>query len=95
MTEETKIAKENEVINLTTLVQPLSKDIFKTTKIKDYEDGKLFDYISSNFYIYFLDLQEIKKFITYLYENKGELFISELFKNFEDITKEFKENFYK
>ena len=89
MSEEIKTAKENEVINFTTFIQP-SKDAFENTKIKDCEDGKLFDYVSSNFNIFFLDLQEIRKFISYLYENKGELVTSELFENFKDIIKESK-----
>lgn len=86
------MTENNKIENIT-----FSNNInFVNKKIKDCEDHNLFDFISSqSFSISFLDLQEMNKFITYLYENKSELSIKELIENSNIIIEEFNKKTYK
>lgn len=59
-------------------------------KIKDCNKHNLTDFIMSHFVIFFLDLQELNKFILYLFEKKGKSTIEEIINNFNDILKEFR-----
>ena len=72
----------------------VKKDVVTIDKeIKDCNPDNLFDFICSHFAIFFLDLQEMNRFINYLINNKSNITIESLLNNFKDILKEFrKEN---
>ena len=76
----------------TTMIE--EKNIITIDKeIKDCNPDNLFNFICSHFAIFFLDLQEMNKFIKYLIDNKNSTTIEYLLNNFKDILKEFrKEN---
>ena len=76
----------------TTMIE--EKNIITIDKeIKNCNPDNLFSFICSHFVIFFLDLQEMNKFINYLINNKNNITIECLLNNFKDILKEFrKEN---
>lgn len=82
-----------EELKTETIVE-VKKDVITIDKeIKDCNSDNLFDFICSHFAIFFLDLQEMNKFINYLINNKSNITIESLLNNFKDILKEFrKEN---
>ena len=75
-------------------IMGVKKDVITIDKeIKNCNPDNLFDFICSRFAIFFLDLQEINKFIKYLIDSKDSITIEYLLNNFKDILKEFrKEN---
>ena len=87
------MAEDTKKIESITLLKSSPNNIdFKNQKIKDYEDHTLFDFvISQSFLTLFLDLQEVREFISYLYKNKSELSIEELINNPDIIIREFKQ----
>lgn len=60
-------------------------------KISECDENNLFNFITSHFAMFFLDLEELRKFIAFLYDQKGEILIHELLKDFSEIIKEFKQ----
>lgn len=60
-------------------------------KISDCNTNNLFNFLNSHFSIFFLDVRELRRFISYLINKKQDLIIEDLLKNFQDILKEFKE----
>ena len=59
-------------------------------KIKECDNSSLFNFIYAHFFTFFLDLEELRNFISYLYNKKGEILVKEILDNFSTIIKEFK-----
>ena len=59
-------------------------------KIKEC-DNNLFNFITSHFAMFFLDLEELRKFISFLYDQKGEMLVDEMLKDFNILMKEFRQ----
>ena len=62
-------------------------------KIKDCSDSSLSEFIISRFVTLFLDLQEVKNFIRYLYDKNGEVLIKDLLNTFDSTLKKFRKEF--
>ena len=60
-------------------------------KIKECEQNNLFNLIISHFVMFFLDLEELRKFISFLYDQKSEMLINEMLKDFNVLMKEFRQ----
>ena len=60
-------------------------------KIKELDNNDLFSFIVSHFVLFFLDLKELRKFISFLYDQKGEMFVEEISKDFNVLMKEFRQ----
>lgn len=60
-------------------------------KIKECEQNNLFNLITSHFAMFFLDLEELRKFISFLYDQKSEMLINEMLKDFNILVKEFRQ----
>ena len=60
-------------------------------KVNECDDNNLFDFIVSHFAMFFLDLEELKKFILFLYDKKGEMLVDEMLKDFNILMKEFRQ----
>ena len=59
--------------------------------VKECDDNNLFNFITSHFAIFFLDLEELRKFISFLYDQKGEMLVDEMLKDFNVVMKEFRQ----
>lgn len=59
-------------------------------KVKECENNNLFNFVTSHFAMFFLDLEELRKFISFLYSQKSEMLIDEMLKDFNIILKEFR-----
>ena len=59
-------------------------------KVNECDNNNLFNFITSHFAIFFLDLEELKKFISFLYDQKKEMLIDEMLKDFTILMKEFR-----
>lgn len=80
-----------EELKVDTIVGEVKKNVITIDKeIKDCDPDNLFDFICSHFAIFFLDLQEINKFIKYLIDDKSNTTIKSLLDNFKDVLKEFR-----
>ena len=61
-------------------------------KINECDNNNLFDFITSHFAMFFLDLEELRKFIFFLYDQKGEMLVDEMLKkDFNILIKEFRQ----
>jgi hypothetical protein len=60
-------------------------------KVKECDNNNLFNFITSHFAIFFLDLEELRKFISFLYDQKGEMLVDEMLKDFNVVMKEFRQ----
>lgn len=60
-------------------------------KIKECDNNNLFGFITSHFAIFFLDLKELRKFISFLYDKKSEMLVDEILKDFNTLMKEFRQ----
>lgn len=82
-----------EELKIETMVEIKKDTITIDKEIKNCNPDNLFDFICFHFVIFFLDLQEMNRFINYLINNKSNITIESLLNNFKDILKEFrKEN---
>lgn len=61
------------------------------TEIKNCESSSLFEFFLVHFSNVFGNIQELRDFISFLFENKQDIKIDYLLKNFVSIVKEFKE----
>lgn len=78
-------------LKVDTIIGEVKKNVVTIDKeIKDCDPDNLFDFICSHFAIFFLDLQEINKFIKYLIDDKSNTTIKSLLDNFKDVLKEFR-----
>lgn len=60
-------------------------------KVKECDNNNLFNFITSHFAMFFLDLKELRKFISFLYDQKGEMLVDEMLKDFNVVMKEFRQ----
>lgn len=60
-------------------------------KINECDNNNLFNFITSHFMMFFLDLEELRKFILFLYDKKSEMLVDEMLKDFNVLIKEFKQ----
>lgn len=60
-------------------------------KINECDNNNLISFITSHFAIFFLDFEELRKFISFLYDQKGEMLIDEMLKDFNVLMKEFRQ----
>lgn len=60
-------------------------------KINECDNNNLFNFITSHFAIFFLDLKELRNFISFLYDQKSEMLIDEMLKDFNSLMKEFRQ----
>lgn len=54
-------------------------------------NNNLSNFITSHFAMFFLDLEELRKFVLFLYDKKGEMLVDEMLKNFNVLIKEFRQ----
>lgn len=69
----------------------LSVENAGAVKIGECDNNNLFNFITSHFAIFFLDLEELKKFISFLYDQKSEMLVDEMLKDFNVLMKEFRQ----
>lgn len=60
-------------------------------KVKECDNNNLFNFVTSHFAIFFLDLEELRKFILFLYDQKSEMLVDEMLKDFNILMKEFRQ----
>jgi hypothetical protein len=60
-------------------------------KINEYDNNNMFNFVTSHFAMFFLDLEELRKFISFLYDQKGEMLVDEMLKDFNVVMKEFRQ----
>ena len=73
-----------------TLIQEDTGMVMINKKIKDCNQNNLFSFLKAHFSVFFLDLQELRNFITYLQENKSENIVKDVLEDFKNIIKNFK-----
>ena len=83
------MADEKQIFN--TLSVENAGEVRIGKKVNECDDNNLFDFIVSHFAMFFLDLEELKKFISFLYDQKGEMLIDEMLKDFNVLVKEFRQ----
>jgi len=60
-------------------------------KVNECDNNNMFNFVTSHFAMFFLDLEELRKFISFLYDQKGEMLIDEMLKDFNVVMKEFRQ----
>ena len=60
-------------------------------KVNECDNNNMFNFVTSHFAIFFLDLKELRKFISFLYDQKGEMLVDEMLKDFNVLMKEFRQ----
>lgn len=60
-------------------------------KVNECDNSNLFNFITSHFAMFFLDLEELRKFISFLYDQKSEMLVDEILKDFNVLVKEFRQ----
>lgn len=84
---------EEDLKQNTVTVVGNSDIVLMNKKIKDCSDSSLSEFIISRFVTLFLDLQEVKNFIRYLYDKNGEVLIKDLLNTFDSTLKKFRKEF--
>lgn len=60
-------------------------------KVNECDNNNMFNFVTSHFAMFFLDLEEVRKFISFLYDQKGEMLVDEMLKDFNILMKEFRQ----
>ena len=60
-------------------------------KVNECDNNNMFNFVTSHFAMFFLDLEELRKFISFLYDQKGEMLVDEMLKDFNVVMKEFRQ----
>ena len=74
-----------------TLIVEDTKAVRIGKKVKECDKENMFSFVTSHFAMFFLDLEELRKFIAYLYSNKAEMLIDEMLKDFNAVLKDFRQ----